>query len=341
MAATATQAAMPANEPLTAQADSDTLSESGDSAYGASDTESSYTASITSSITAYQQENGRRYHAYQAGRYVLPNDEQEQDRLDLQYHAFRLAYGDQTHFAPIGEEPERILDVGTGTGIWAIDMSDKFPDAQIIGTDLSPIQPRWVPQNVKFEVDDAEQDWTFPEDHFDLIHDRIMVGCLLNWDRYYAQAFKHCKPGGWVESQEMDLQILTDDDSLPKDSYVKKWCENCEEGMQKMGNTLRITGHQLAEKMRKAGFINVTVQQFKIPIGTWPADPKMRETGTFQLVAMLDGLQGLTLALWTRALGWTAEEIEVFLAKCRDEWKNRKVHSYWPLYVTYGQKPAK
>ena len=33
--------------------------------------ESSYTASITSSITAYQQENGRRYHAYQAGRKCL------------------------------------------------------------------------------------------------------------------------------------------------------------------------------------------------------------------------------------------------------------------------------
>ena len=37
-------------------------------------------------------------------------------RLDLQYHALRLAFGDQTHFAPIAENAERILDVGTGTG---------------------------------------------------------------------------------------------------------------------------------------------------------------------------------------------------------------------------------
>ena len=151
MAETAAQSApTPASEPLAALPDSDdSFSESGDSALGSSETNSSYTASITSSITAYQQENGRRYHAYQAGRYVLPNDEQEQERLDLQYHAFRLAYGDQTHFAPISDNVKTILDIGTGTGIWVIDIADRYPDAQIVGTDLSPIQPQWVPPNVR------------------------------------------------------------------------------------------------------------------------------------------------------------------------------------------------
>jgi ribosomal protein L11 methylase PrmA len=31
---------------------------------------------------------------------------------------------DKLHLAPIGENPQRILDVGTGTGIWAIDMGE-------------------------------------------------------------------------------------------------------------------------------------------------------------------------------------------------------------------------
>jgi len=39
------------------------------------------------------------------------------------------------------------MDVGTGTGIWAIDMADRFPNAQVKGIDLSPIQPNWVPPN--------------------------------------------------------------------------------------------------------------------------------------------------------------------------------------------------
>ncbi|MCJ1260617.1 hypothetical protein MMC22_000479 [Lobaria immixta] len=53
------------------------VNEAEDSTFG---DEESYTTSIESSITAYKYEHGRRYHAYRAGQYNLPNDEQEQDR---------------------------------------------------------------------------------------------------------------------------------------------------------------------------------------------------------------------------------------------------------------------
>lgn len=78
--------------------------------------EASYTTSIASSITNYKFEHGRRYHAYKEGRYLLPNDEAEQDRMDLQYHATRLAFGDKLFFAPVGDNLKRVLDAGTGTG---------------------------------------------------------------------------------------------------------------------------------------------------------------------------------------------------------------------------------
>lgn len=45
--------------------------------------------------------------------------------------------------APIPKDPQMILDIGTGTGIWAIDAGEKYPSAKVIGTDLSPIQPNW------------------------------------------------------------------------------------------------------------------------------------------------------------------------------------------------------
>jgi methylase of polypeptide subunit release factors len=45
------------------------------------------------------------------------------------------------YFAPI-ESPKRVLDIGTGTGIWAMDFGDEFPEAEVTGTDISPIQPR-------------------------------------------------------------------------------------------------------------------------------------------------------------------------------------------------------
>lgn len=92
--------------------------------------------SIASSIFEYQYENGRRYHAYRAGRYVLPNDEKEQDRLDLMHHVFRLSLCGSLCLTQL-DNPLKVLDVGTGTGIWAIQFADEFPSAEVIGTDVS------------------------------------------------------------------------------------------------------------------------------------------------------------------------------------------------------------
>lgn len=93
---------------------------------------------------------------------ILPNDEKEQDRLDLLHHVFRLCLDGGLCRTKL-ESPQKILDVGTGTGIWAIEsghrsfavlirgsldltpdtVADEFPSAEVIGVDLSPIQPGW------------------------------------------------------------------------------------------------------------------------------------------------------------------------------------------------------
>ena len=95
--------------------------------------------------------------------YHFPNDDLEQDRLDLNHHLCLMLLEDELHHAPLADDrPLRILDVGTGTGIWAMDMGDKFPSAEVVGSDsnranirhgadflsqigndLSPIQPKW------------------------------------------------------------------------------------------------------------------------------------------------------------------------------------------------------
>ena len=148
------------------------------------------TESIRSSIYNYKVENGRRYHAFKEGAYFMPNDDAEQDRMDMQHRAMFLAAGGQLLYAPV-ENPRRILDLGTGTGIWAIDMADKYPEARINGVDLSPIQPSYIPANVKFEVDDVEDDWTWPENHFDVIYSQFMLsGSIANIVKYFTQAFR-------------------------------------------------------------------------------------------------------------------------------------------------------
>ena len=146
--------------------------------------------SLSESVVDYEYENGRRYHGYKAGSYPLPNDGLEMERLDWQHHITKLVLDGELHLAPL-KSPRKILDLGTGTGIWAIEMGERYPKARLIGIDLSPTQPEHVPANVRFEVDDLECDWLYRKDSFDLIHSRYMTGAIANWRKMIAQAFKY------------------------------------------------------------------------------------------------------------------------------------------------------
>jgi trans-aconitate methyltransferase len=104
--------------------------------------------------------HGRTYHVYEDVPYFYPNDEQEQNRLDLQHHLYGLCLDGKHFLAPIAT-PHGVLDIGTGTGIWAIEVADMYPSARVIGTDLSPIQPTWGPPNLQFQVDDSRKTWSY------------------------------------------------------------------------------------------------------------------------------------------------------------------------------------
>lgn len=82
--------------------------------------ESRVSTSISSSVRNYAFEHGRRYHKFREGRYQFPNDESEQEREDMKHAMIANLCGGKLHFAPL-ENPQSIIDVGTGTGIWAID----------------------------------------------------------------------------------------------------------------------------------------------------------------------------------------------------------------------------
>jgi SAM-dependent methyltransferase len=77
-------------------------------------------------------------------------------------------------------------------------VADRFPSAEVIGLDLSPIQPTWVPPNLRFLVDDIEDDWV-EDDMYDFIHMRHSCAYLKDVDRLLCQCYGHLKPGGWVE----------------------------------------------------------------------------------------------------------------------------------------------
>ncbi|KAK1775504.1 hypothetical protein QBC45DRAFT_422123 [Copromyces sp. CBS 386.78] len=129
-----------------------------DSALG-SDIESS-TASISSSILEYRTINGRTYYSNSVTdtSYWGPNDQKQNEILDIFHHTITIALNNDLYKAPIIDKPKNMLNISTGTGLWAMDFAEKFPDCNVIGTDVSTIQPTWVPPNVRFEIDDYNKE---------------------------------------------------------------------------------------------------------------------------------------------------------------------------------------
>ena len=130
--------------------------------------------------------------------------------------------------APISKEKQlrRVLDVGTGTRIWAIDFADEHPETQVLGIDLSPTRPQFIPPNLTFQIDDLEDPWTFNQP-FDFIFARMTVGAFADFSRFFQQSFEYLSLGGWVECIDICNPIKSDYDSMPSDAALLKWSVSC------------------------------------------------------------------------------------------------------------------
>jgi len=317
------------------EVDSQPSEHDGDSALGVSMFGSS-TTSVRESVYNFIEENGRTYHSYNQGKYNLPNDEAEKDRLDLQHQLFLLSLG-SLHLAPIPKTIHNVLDLGTGTGIWAIDFAEQYPTAHVIGTDLSPIQPDFIPPNCHFEVSDFEEPWTYTQ-KFDYIHGRALTTCMRDPRVVLRSAFNALEPGGWLELQDPTMPFLSVDDSL-EGTAVQKWMNLiCTAGV-KLGRSW-VNSRNYKGWMEDIGFVDVVEIHFPWALNTWPRGKKEKLVALWMQQDLLDGLQGFSMRALVKGLGWSTEEVELLLMDVRKDIHNRQIHAYCDTIVVYGRKPT-
>ncbi|KAF3350531.1 TTL domain-containing protein [Verticillium dahliae VDG2] len=278
--------------------------------------------------------------------------DEELDRQTFQYQLCQLTFDNRLSFAPICR-PHRVLDVGCGVGIWALDFGEEHPESEVIGVDLSPVQPGLcvhqralsgfdtdyisTPPNVHYEIDDLEEEWSFSR-NFDYIHSMMMTGAFRDWPNFYRQAFENLNPGGWVECQDINFPMKCDDDTIAPQSDLGRWNELMMEAGTLSGFRLDLCD-RAAEMMSAAGFVDIVRIPYKWPINQWPKDVRYKTLGEWTEANFVFGLESIMLALFTRFLGWKKEEVWEFIARVIAEWRDLRNHGYFEIYVTYGRKP--
>lgn len=105
------------------------------------------------------------------------------------------------------------------------EVAETYPGAQVIGTDLSDIQPKWKLPNCSFIQDDAEDEWLFGSTEmpiqFDFIHLGLVVTCFNNPRTVMKHAYKNLRPGGWIEYMDVHLAASQ---ALNHEEFIRTWC---------------------------------------------------------------------------------------------------------------------
>lgn len=316
---------------------------------------------MTDSITESIWENGRRYST--SSDYYLPNDATEQTRLNIVHQIYLHLLNNRLNRASLPRRPTAILDVGTGPGDWAIATAEKYPQAEIIATDISIFEcdDTLIPANVSFQIDDAENlEWTFSSS-FDFIHIRGLAGAFQNWDGVLAECFRNLKPGGYIEISDFDHAKTTDPN--PPKSYWSIFTAALESAAEHAGYALNMD-HLSRESLSKAGFIGVVNTIEHIPVGTWeglrdystyaqePSSPrmsapqrvnKMRTIGKMWFIGLMEGIEVAGLRLLTRDAGWKIEDVRDLCAKVKQEFLTAidEGKEIWtPVRWTVARKPV-
>ncbi|ROT35910.1 S-adenosyl-L-methionine-dependent methyltransferase [Sodiomyces alkalinus F11] len=265
------------------------------------DVEMASTRSLTEQDLDYRWIHGRRY----CQTYYMPNDEYEQCRLSLLHRTFLEIFGGEVCTAPI-QNPQKVLDIGTGIGEWAMAFSDRYPGCEVIGTDISAIQPTSVPANCFFEIDDAELEWEREADSFDLVHMRDLMGAFRDWPFIYQQAYKVLKPGGWLEIADFDNSgsgVKSIVSNFPPDSDMHRLAAELVTAANKSGRQ-RNLHHVNPVFLTDAGFVDVKITEHVIPINIEANEGKL------WLIACVDGMEALTLRLLTQYMGWEPQKLK-------------------------------
>lgn len=274
--------------------------------------------------------------------YVMPETEDESNRLDSQHRMLTRTFGG-LHRAPLNPANlTKVLDIGCGTGNWAIDFAKQYPQVSVTGFDIFE-RSGWknAPKNCSLKVADlgAEETWS-GLGKFDYIHGRYMVPGVRDWSGLVKRCFEHLSSGGILEMQEFVLPFACEDDEeTAKRSKVVRWGEYLKEGFTKTGLRPSIMDGELAAFMKKEGFEDIVSEDFKQIIGPWPEDEEGKVLGKMGLQNEARDPHGFSHTVLTKGLGWSDAQVDELVREVTEEMLSVRFRLTLPIKVVFAKRP--
>lgn len=253
----------------------------------------------------------------------------------------------------------RVADVGTGTGIWAIQFAQQHPDIQVVGLDLAipASQPDCIqPANVHFAIQDLMAAWPtegVAAGPFDLIHCRQVLLNLPDPAKMLRLVFDNLRPGGIVEIREYWNPMVSerkpeDSGKGPQIPLLVEWHRGTVEAAAALGCDHGYAA-RLPDALRDAGFSEVIISDRKVPLGGWaPYGGQEQDERTQKMDSLLckmieAGAPVMTKEMFVKGLGWTEERAAKYAARVVDEFRRDdlgfdKIHARFR--VVTAKRPA-
>lgn len=230
--------------------------------------------------------------------------------------------------------PLSILDVGCGTGRWAMELAQQFPDANVMGVDLVPTEHFTTgyglvkpPDNYTFVKGNALEGLPFDDNSFDFVHQRLLVAALPRdrWPSVVRELVRVTRPGGWVELAECGTP--QDNPANPYPQLWNTWIAFC----RTRGIDFTI-GHSISALLQQGGLRQVQQQEVLFPMGKWG--------GRVGVMSGEDCLAvGKALGAGVVAAGIkTAEQYDALLKGTTAQFSRPTGQSILSFYIAYGQK---
>ena len=148
---------------------------------------------------------------------------------------------------------------------------------------------------------------------------------------------------------DFSAKFESDDGTVNEDNILWHWGNLSSDAGKIMGKTFEVYGH-IKEGMLKAGFVDVKEHTFKLRVGPWSSDKKMKELGMWNLLLFLQDIEAMCLFILaklmhvgipvsisrqcTDALQWEHTEIQAYIGKMNSALRDKKTHSYYRAYVS-------